>query len=36
MLDKDDNYMNCSGAIGTYVWIHAYDIFEEIINKGKY
>jgi hypothetical protein len=35
MLDEDDNYMNCSGAIGTYVWIHAYDIFEEIINKGE-
>ena len=33
MLDKDDNYMNCSGAIGTYVWIHAYDIMDEIINK---
>ena len=33
MLDEDDNYMNCSGAIGTYVWIHAYDIMDEIINK---
>ena len=35
MLDEDDNYCNCSGAIGTYVWIHAYDIMEEIINKGE-
>ena len=35
MLDEDDNYMNCSGVIGTYVWIHAYDIFGEIINKGE-
>ena len=33
MLDKDENYMNCSGAIGTYIWIHAYDIMDEIINK---
>ena len=36
MLDKDDNYMNCSCAIGTYIWIHAYDIMDEIINKGEY
>lgn len=35
MLDEDENYCNSSGAIGTYVWIHAYDIFEEIINKGE-
>ena len=33
MLDEDDKYMNYSYTILTYVWIHAYDIMDEIINK---
>lgn len=33
MLDKDDKYMNCSVAIISSIWIHAYDIMDEIINK---
>ena len=35
MIANDDQYSGKEGNIGEALWIHAYDIFEEIINKGK-
>ena len=35
MIANDDQYSGKEGNIGEALWIHAYDIFEEIINKGE-
>lgn len=33
MIADDEKYGGAEGDIGEAIWIHAYDIFEEIINK---
>ena len=35
MIANDDQYSGKEGNIGEALWIHAYDIFEEIINKDE-
>jgi hypothetical protein len=35
MIADDEKYGGTEGDIGEAIWTHAYDIFEEIINKGE-
>jgi len=35
MIANDDQYGGKEGNIGEALWIHAYDIMDEIINKGE-
>ena len=35
MIANDDQYSDKEGNIGEALWIHAYDIINEIINKGE-
>ena len=35
MIANDDQYSGKEGNIGEALWIHAYDIINEIINKGE-
>ncbi len=35
MIADDDQYSGKEGNIGDDLWVHAYDIINEIINKGE-